>query len=153
MSEDKLKSALSDIDDDVKRSGSRCFADLMIDARVAESNFEDVLIAAGLTDWDTLGCDGYDQSLEVYKVQDDNRLTPEGVDAILGLGFAKIYVNHRDGWETHYSGDNRSGWRRRKTEKGFEMSHWPEGWGDPETGRNAEWLKTGYATIVPEQKP
>lgn len=128
------------------------FAEEMFAYNIALSAFEDKLTYAdtGLSDYDKLGADEYDMSLEIYGVPDDDRLSHDGVEMILGEGFDKIYVNHTDGWETHYSTRNKTGWRRKRTSEGFLISHWPEGWGDPETGRNAGWLVSGYMKIIPD---
>lgn len=89
----------------------------------AELSFDIALEAVGLVDgehYERVGWDTYDCSVDLYGVNDDVRLTDEQQRVIRGAGFAKAYVNHKDGWETHYSWDWRDtefkparGWRRR----------------------------------------
>lgn len=51
--------------------------------RVAVSALRD----AGLSDFEKSGSDNYDNSLELYRVGDDVRLTPEQQKAIYDAGF------------------------------------------------------------------
>lgn len=124
------------------------FARAMFDLEIWQCDFEELLAEAGFEDYDTIGHDHYDSSIEFYKVGNDARLSDKAQQIIHEAGFAKAYVNHHDGWETHYKwGEPFAayvGWRRRRTENGFEVSYWPEGW------TKREWLETGYITIVPE---
>lgn len=98
-------------------------------------------------DYDEIGWDSYDGSLEICKVHDDARLSIEAQKFIAESGFSKVYVNHLDGWETHYGWGAefkpQRGWRRKRTEKGFMISYWPE-------GLPMGWKDTGYMTIVPD---
>lgn len=59
--------------------------------------------------------DSYDSSLELHGVAADARLPAVMVTSTLALGFAIIYVNHTDGWETHYTKKNLEGWRRKSS--------------------------------------
>lgn len=125
-----------------------------------ESTIEDGMMEAGLDDWSKIGGDPYDNSIEVYGVAPDIRFSAAILDWLLvACGFSKVYVNHVDGWETHYSTGNRRGWRRRyvsdpsatttnviagpQNNGYFEVSYYPEGF--PPT-----WLETGYMRIVPD---
>lgn len=146
------------------------FADIAYDFDLARSRFEAALDDVGVQ-FEDLGWDHYDDSLEVIGAPDDLRLTEAAQRVIFDAGFSKVFVNHASGWETHYSwgpGEFKPhrGWRRRYVpdptatttnvivgapNPGYtEISYWPEGWGDPETGTCAEWLRTGYMRIVPD---
>lgn len=131
------------------------FAQEWWDFRERQSEWEEGLYdLIGEFDFDKLGTDGYDCSLEIYKASDDLRLSAEAQAYCRDAGFGKVYVNHKDGWQTHYSELYDAelplrGWRRKTNPKGgFFISYWPEGWN---TERTADWLKTGYMTIVPDK--
>lgn len=117
-------------------------------------------------DFDRLGTDDYDASLEIIGASNDWRLTDRQQRYLANAGFHKVYVNHEDGWETHYGlrGELPArGWRRRYVSDPstttdrvvlgepnpgyYEISYWPEGWNTPAT---ADWLSTGYMRIVPD---
>ena len=119
----------------------------------AEGRFRDELSEIGFLGYETIGGDDYDNSIEFYKVDNDVRMTEAQQRVVFDAGFSTAYVNHEDGWETHYNWDQRQpfamarGWRRRRTENGFDISFWPESWDHPSC---AEWLANGYMTIVPD---
>lgn len=142
------------------------FAELAFDFQHARANFEGDLEDAGLLDFNGIGWDYYDCSLELERVGNDVRLTEAQQRVIFDAGFAKVYVNHLDGWETHYSWHGAEfkanrGWRRRYVSDPsatttnviagaanpgyYEISYWPDGW---EKAR--KWLDTGYMRIVPD---
>jgi hypothetical protein len=116
-------------------------------------------IEGGLEDIDCtrIGGDYYDNSIEIYGVPADHRLTQRDSDWLKECGFSKIYVNHTDGWETHYSPGSIYGWRRRyvsdpmatttnviagEPDPGYyETNRFPKGF--PE-----KWLETGYFRVV-----
>lgn len=128
----------------------------------ARDDFEMALKGAGFEigeHFQSIGWDHYDCSIEFYKANDDVRLTAEQQRIVADAGFAKAYINHKNGWETHYSWDWREpfavhrGWRRRYVSGDpgyYEISYWPEGWGSRDAGRCAQWLKNGYVRIVPD---
>lgn len=97
----------------------------------------------------TNGSDGdyYDESLEIHGVAPDARLSVEKLQAIKTAGFGKVYVNHTDKWETHYTfaaDVSAKPWRVSYPHKrGDTGSIWveevPSGWPN-------DWLKTGYVT-------
>jgi hypothetical protein len=139
-------------------------ADAMFAYHFAEAEFEDTLAESGF-EYDKLGGDHYDNSVEFYGVPPDARLNEQQQKMVFDAGFSIAYLNHTDGWETHYSrrdGEIKAcrGWRRRyvsdpaaKTTNViagppnpgyFEISYWPEGW------KQKEWLDTGYMRIVPD---
>lgn len=140
-------------------------------AQLLFSAFEDDLEDL-VGEFDGLGHDSYDQSLEIYGAPADLRLGEAAQRLIRGAGFGKVYVNHgarkEDGrWETHYSfPDGKAlpvrGWRRRyvsdqtvsttrvivgPADNGYyEISYWPEGWG---AAAEAD-LARGYYRVVPD---
>lgn len=136
----------------------------IFDGAHAECELEDRMFDAGIK-FERIGHDHYDNSLELYDVPVDHRLNEAQQRLISEAGFSKVYVNHVDGWETHYSWDWRikwkpaRGWRRRyvkdataKTNRGdgpgyFEISYWPEGWCHPDFSDD---IKRGYMRIVPD---
>lgn len=117
-------------------------------------------------DYDRLETDSYDGSLEIRGATDDWRLSEEQQRFLFGAGFSKIYVNHKDGWETHYGASVAlpvRGWRRRYVSDAavetdrvvmgqpdpgyYEISFWPSGW---DSAGTKDWLATGYMRIVPD---
>jgi len=66
--------------------------------------FEDDLYEAG-AEFEKSGYDSYDNSVELYDVPPDHRLPEAAQKIIHAAGFSIAYVNHTDGWETHYSVD------------------------------------------------
>lgn len=125
---------------------SEPFAEIFFKYRSAVDDFEEELADLGVS-FSRLGCDDYDTSLEIYEAQNDCRLSDECQIFIYKSGFIKVYVNHRDGWETHYTwtdGTPVRGWRRLRREGGFDISFWPEQW------TKTEWLENGYMRIVPD---
>lgn len=133
------------------------FSKVMFAYHKAESDFEDALVEAGFGEFEGVSGDHYDNSIEIHKVGNAARLNEAAQRVVFDAGFSKAYVNHEDGWETHYNWKQgepftaQRGWRRLRREGGFDISYWPEGWGDPKTGRCAEWLSNGYMRIVPEE--
>ena len=47
--------------------------------------------------------DDYDESLELYGIAPDVRLTDEDITACKNAGFSIVWLNHTDNWETMYS--------------------------------------------------
>jgi hypothetical protein len=144
-------------------------------ARLLLSVFEDAL-GDLIGEFDSIGHDDYDQSLEIYGVPENVRLDEEAQRLIRDAGFGQVWVNHGpriaggfDGgrWETHYRfGDKElpvRGWRKRYVsdptvattrvlagpeDNGyFEISYWPESWNNP---RSLADLESGYYRIVPD---
>ena len=114
----------------------KTFSQIGFEYNVQLSLFEDAMVEAGLENWDKLGYDDYDSSLEIYGVENDIRLNTELQELFLKHGFMKVYVNHKDGWETHYnfyyndetkSGDKQNlpvkGWRVRYGHKNNEPTN------------------------------
>lgn len=148
------------------------FSDVLYDYHQTLVEFEDGLCSAGFEDFSKVGGDWYDNSVEIYGVGKDTRLPIEAQRFIASHGFSICFLNHEDGWETHYTFGHEKefvpqrGWRRRwvedpkakttnaigegvsETNAGYyEISYWPEGWGSP---TNNDWLKTQYMRIVPD---
>ncbi len=98
--------------------------------------------------FESTGWDDYDNSLEIYGVSPEHRLSAECLEYLLGLGFSVIYVNHTDKWETHYKASR--SWRvsyphkRGPNEAGIlveeRIDSWPQ-----------EWFETGYAKVVDKE--
>ena len=129
------------------------FAAAMFEYHLAEARFQSDLSEVGFMDYEYISGDSYDNSIEIYGANNDARMTEDQQRVVFDAGFSTVFVNHLDGWETHYNWkQERSfkvarGWRRRRIEKGFEISFWPESWDHPSC---AEWLANGYMTIVPD---
>lgn len=129
---------------------------------VWEDGFCDLL--ADGEDYERLGTDSYDCSLEIIGATADWRLSSAQQNYLSESGFSIVYINHNDGWETHYTlhrgGLPVRGWRRRyvsdpnaatdrviagEPDPGYyEISYWPESWG------NRKWRETGYMRIIPD---
>lgn len=142
----------SDDDAQNKRPSGASIAERLYDGTAAECEIEDQLADAGVQ-FEKIGWDHYDWSLEIFDVPPDHRLSEEAQRFAHSAGFAKVYVNHTDGWETHYSLPRPGkefapikGWRvsyphkRGPQENGIWVEEvcptWPE-----------EWFKTGYAIV------
>jgi hypothetical protein len=119
------------------------------------SNLEDTLLDAG-AQFDDTGFDDYDNSLELFDVPDDYRLSPEVQEIIFKAGFSIAYINHKNKWETHYRFGPEpfkevEGWRvsypqkRGKDEKGIwvenKIDSWPQ-----------DWFETGYAVVKDKEE-
>ena len=125
------------------------FSEIAFEFSRAREEFESKIYGAGQKKFDFLkiGWDEYDNSLEIYEVPADHRLNEDQQVIIRDAGFSKCYVNHTDGWETHYNfGPNVSfpyrGWRRLQREGGFDVNYYPESW------KGLNWLETGYIKVV-----
>ncbi len=99
----------------------------------------------------SIGWDYYDESLEVHGVEPAWRMSGDARKALAAEGFATVYVNHTDGWETHYSLSNvsRPGWRVSYPNKGRrEGEHSAAIWVEARVdGWPAQWFDTGYVVI------
>ncbi len=145
------------------------FAEQMFGYHRAEMNFTDALCDTGFGEFDHVSGDYYDNSLEIKGVSNDARLSAAAQQIIFDAGFSKVYVNHQNGWETHYGWSRGKpfkpdrGWRRRYVtdptatttnqigaddaeHRGYyEISYWPESW---VSARAKSWLSSGYMRIV-----
>ena len=97
-----------------------------------------------------MGWDWYHNSLELFGVPADTRLSQACQKIVFDAGFSKCYLNHRDAWETHYEWELSSrfamskGWRVRYLHKSGESYHeveeFPERW--PKL-----WLEIDYVRV------
>ncbi len=95
--------------------------------------------------YERIGWDHYDISLELYGVPSDWRMPEDLHKALFECGFATVFVNHTDGWETHYHESGVDGWRVRYGNKHGGgpilveklVASWP-----------ADWFETGYAKVI-----
>ena len=129
----------------------RSIAERMFDGFRAESDLSDRLSDTGI-EFERLGHDYYDCSLEVDGVPTDQRLSEAAQKIVHAAGFCKVYVNHVDHWETHYRFNPEKdfapsdGWRvcyphkRGEGEKGIWVEHHVASW--PQ-----DWFDTGYVLI------
>lgn len=79
----------------------RDFANLAFEFSHVQFAFEDELCE--LIDYDKIGWDEYDHSIEIYGVPEDASLTEAAQQFIFDNGFIRCWLNHKDGWETHYA--------------------------------------------------
>lgn len=133
-------------------------AERLYDGGFAECELEELLSVAGVPNA-KLGWDHYDNSLEIHGVEPSFRLTVEAQRAIHSCGFSKVYVNHTDKWETHYTFKDckefaeTKGWRvsyphKRDADSGAGI--WVE---EVCPGWPGEWFKTGYCIVKQPSNP
>jgi hypothetical protein len=126
-------------------------AERLFDNSRAENELEDMLCEAGV-EFERLGWDSYDVSLEIHGVPPESRLSDDIQRMIHGAGFGKVYVNHTDKWETHYSWPLGEfipvkGWRvsyphkRGEGESGIWVEEQVSGW-------PKEWFESGYCRVT-----
>lgn len=119
----------------------------------AEREFEHDLTDIQDFNYGSLGWDYYDTSLEFISVANDVELTKEALKYLEDNGFYKVYVNHKNGWETHYQlhGDdkNRVGYRTKNNTKNGGEDILVEKVPD---GIPASYLETGYFKIVKPER-
>lgn len=95
--------------------------------------------------------DEYDRSIEINDVDNNYRLSSEAQKLLFDAGFSKVYMNHKDKWETHYSFASGlfkevEGWRvsypskRGKNEKSIWVEKKVDSW-------PVKWFETEYAII------
>lgn len=70
--------------------------------------------------FEKIGWDGYDGSIELYCVPVHWRMPPVLQRLLWDNGFTKAYVNHVDFWETHYSFGTPDGF---KAQPGWRVSY------------------------------
>lgn len=153
------------IDDDI--SGAAAVEATTVAFEEGRTAFNARMAELGFNDFRGIGFDYYDSSIEFYNVGNDVRLSEAVQNALIEDGFYKAFVNHQDGWETHYTWTDDKpvkGWRRRWVEDPtaqttrvfnaevdpsnagyYEISYWPSGWGDEKTEN-----QNGYFRIVPD---
>ena len=111
----------------------------------AESRLHEAMNDADIP-FERLSWDWYDDSLELHGVPSEFRLSETQLKALLDAGFSKVYINHCDNWETHYSEKNLQGWRvsyphKRDDSNGIWVETFVDSW-------PKEWFETGYAKVV-----
>lgn len=121
----------------------RTIAERLFDATYAEAEIEESLHF----DYESIGWDYYDCSLEVHGVAPDTRLDQNTFLFLKRAGFCQVYVNHTDKWETHYgmSKETPEPWRvsyphKRGDGGGIWVQQVPESW-------PKEWLASGYIEV------
>ena len=130
-----------------------------------EIEFGDAMVEAGFGDYTHIGGDHYDCSIEFYNVGNDARMNEAAQRLTFDAGFAKAYVNHKDGWQTHYTWNRREpfkpdrGWRRHMEHDkepgpsgviGFsikKISYWPQSWSGSRLEQDRD---AGKIVIVPD---
>jgi len=104
------------------------FAELAFMYRRELCKFDDnILEITGWDDYGNFGFDCYDMSIEIYEVPNDYILSEEAQKFIYDSGFLRCYVNHLDGWETHYVWRSEEfhpveGWRVKYPSKNSDIS-------------------------------
>jgi hypothetical protein len=150
-----LQTAMEEIESLQRRlDHKQSIAERVFDGHWALSELGDHLDDAGVQ-YENMGHDHYDCSLELHDVPDDFRLNGTQQNIIRDAGFACVYVNHKNKWETHY------GWRKGD----FPVSGWRVSYphkrgenggpilveADIPSWRARGWFDTGYAVI--KEKP
>jgi len=126
----------------------KSIAELIHDAEIAKDKLEDDLVKMGLSFEDTV-YDWYDNSMEVIDVPDEQRLSMDAQKILLEAGFSKVFLNHQNRWETHYtlkSGEEVKGWRVSYPRKRGDScgSIWVE---EKIDSWPKEWFETGYVEV------
>ena len=119
------------------------------DGHSARTELECAFEESGSPDDYRFGFDEYDNSVEIHKVLPEFRLNDAQQALFAEAGFAKVYVNHLDGWETHYSikdGKCEKPWRvhyhkEMKEGRYIEVEEHIPGW-------PSDWFETGYVRIA-----
>lgn len=125
-------------------------ADRLFDGDRAAADLEDALEEAGAS-FERLGWDHYDCSLELYGSPPDHRLSEQAQRVAHGAGFLKVFVNHTDGWETHYGFRPSepfaisAGWR---VSRGHKRGGGPTLVEADVPGWPREWFESGAVVIV-----
>lgn len=126
-------------------------SNVIFDGREARNALEADLYEAG-AQFDGMGFDSYDNSIELYEVPRDYRMDETVQRILFDAGFSIAYVNHEDKWETHYRWDVGQDF---KVSKGWRVSY-PQKRGEGEKGIwvekpidswPKEWFDTGYAVV------
>jgi hypothetical protein len=127
-------------------------AERLFSIQTVEAELADALDDIEFT---SLGWDYYDVSLEMYGVPNNYRLSEHDQSIIHEMGFANVYVNHLDGWETHYSWTKvfkvNNGWRVKYRNKEnppvnqILLENKAESWPD-------KWYDADYVKIIDKGK-
>lgn len=129
----------------------KTLAQRLFDSLHAKAELEELLDDADVL-YAGIGWDEYDGSLELTGVTADYRPNEKVQRIFYDAGFVKVYVNHIDKWETHYTFDPKRpfsiqvGWRvsyphkRKDDDKSIWVEKIVPSW-------PADWFTTGYAVI------
>lgn len=79
------------------------FSDTMFQYHRDESVFTDAICDADFGEFNRVGGDSYDNSIEFYEVTDDFRINEAAQRIIFEAGFSRCWTNHHDGSEWYYS--------------------------------------------------
>lgn len=83
-----------------------------------QDEFEESLYAICPLEYIRMWCDYYDNSIEFKDLQPEERLNAEACKYLHDNGFSICFLNHSDGWETHYSSlPTNKEWRIRYNDK------------------------------------
>lgn len=120
--------------------------------KLEKAAFEEHLmeVAGEGFDLSDLRADSYDTSIEIDDVPPSARLNEAAQRLLAEAGFSRAYLNHTDGWQTHYVWPTEfkpvTGWgRRRREDGGFDITYWPDDW---TTTVGKDWLSSGFIKIV-----
>ncbi len=126
----------------------KSIADIWWEGARAKARLEDALYEAGVQ-FEKIGTDDYDSSLEIYDAPPEQRLTAEQQKIIFDAGFLQVFMNHTDKWETHYGAHKypSDGWRvsyphkRGAGTRPILVEKIVESW-------PPEWFGTGYVVVT-----
>lgn len=85
---------------------SKTFSHMMFAYHRATDEFETNLHDIDGFEFETIGGDYYDTSIEFYGVPPEARLSEAAQRFIWKAGFIRCWLNHTDGWETYYVWDD-----------------------------------------------
>ncbi len=124
------------------------FSEIAFNYISAECEFTDAIYEADDEfEYSHLTYDSYDNSVEFYNVDDECRLNEEIQRIIFDAGFSKVFLNHKNSWQTHYSYNQLEeftiaiGWRRLIRDNHIYVEEFPPSW--PE-----DWLISGYVVVT-----
>lgn len=97
-----------------------------------KEQFEETLYGICKFEYTKMWCDSYDASIEFAGLLPEIRLNEEACKFFKDAGFEKVYLNHIDLWETHYSLPSSEGWRvsypHKNGAKGLLVEKMPQSW-------------------------
>jgi len=149
---EELAAALRKIEQDSAAAGAQgeSISERMVDGENAQADLEEALDTVGV-EHERISFDPYDNSLELYGVKPDYRLNEAAQRVCFGAGFTKVYVNHTDKWETHYTWGKEfnilDGWRvsyphkRQDNDPAILLEKHTESW-------PKEWYESGKAKVI-----
>lgn len=125
---------------------SKPFANVAFDFYDAGFEFTDMILDIDENfEFSKTAYDKYDCSIEFYDVSSSWVMSELIQRIIFDAGFKKAYINHKDGWQTHYTFGTEflaiKGWRRLMKDGHVYVDEFPETW-------PKEWLESGYVILV-----